>query len=134
LSSANLTALFIQSVVTPLTLWVYLATSIKRLHDRNRSGWWMVLFFVLPCLYSQFGDRLGDATITMLLSANAFVFSVWGFVEMYCLKGTTGNNRFGADPLAPVDTRPPWDQQSEIEMVPLKAGPPPVWHVKPGYE
>jgi hypothetical protein len=44
---------------------------------------------------------------------------------------------FGADPLTPPpprDTRPPWDQQSEIEMVPHKAGPPPVWRVKPGYE
>jgi hypothetical protein len=44
---------------------------------------------------------------------------------------------FGADPLTPPpprDTRPPWDQQSEIKMVPHKAGPPPVWRVKPGYE
>jgi hypothetical protein len=30
--------------------------------------------------------------------------------------------------------RPRWEQQSEIEMVPRKAGPPPVWRVKPGYE
>jgi hypothetical protein len=40
---------------------------------------------------------------------------------MYCLRGTRGTNRFGADPLAPRDTRPDWDQQSEIEMVPSKA-------------
>jgi uncharacterized membrane protein YhaH (DUF805 family) len=138
LSSTNLMALFIQTVGTPLFLWVYLATAVKRLHDRNKSGWWIVLFFVLPCLSSQFGARLedwlGDSTFAMLLSWNAFVFSVWGFIEMYCLKGTTGTNRFGADPLAPIDTRPAWDQQSEIEMVPHKAGPPPVWRVKLGYE
>ena len=59
---------------------------------------------------------------------------MWGFVEMYCREGATATNRFGADPLAPIDTRPAWDQQSEIEMVPPKAGPPPVWHVKAGYE
>ena len=56
---------------------------------------------------------------------------------MYCLKGSRKTNRFGADPLTPKpkpDTRPPWDQQSEIEMVPHKAGPPPVWRVKPGHE
>lgn len=138
LPSANLTGLLIQMVVTPLALWVYLATSIKRLHDRNKHGWWIILFFVLPCLYSQFGARLedwlGDSYFAMLPSANAFVLSVWGFVEMYCRKGTAGTNRFGTDPLAPIDTRPPWDQQSEIEMVPLKASPPPVWRVKPGYE
>jgi hypothetical protein len=45
---------------------------------------------------------------------------------MYCRKGSTGTNRFGPDPLAPIDTRPAWDQQSEIEMVPLEAGPPQV--------
>lgn len=138
LSSANRTSLLIYVIGTPLLLWVYLATSIKRLHDRNRSSWWMLLFFVMPGLYSQFGDRLedlfGDSYFANLPGLNAFVFTVWGFVEMYCLKGTAGPNRFGADPLAPVDTRPAWDQQSEIEMVPHKAGPPPVWHVKPGYE
>jgi uncharacterized membrane protein YhaH (DUF805 family) len=121
-----------------LGTWSGLAVGVKRLHDRNKSGWWIVLFFVLPCLYSQFGarleDLLGDSYFAMLPSLNAFVFSVWGFVEMYCRKGTTGTNRFGADPLAPIDTRPPWDQQSEIEMVPHNAGPPPVWRVKPGYE
>jgi uncharacterized membrane protein YhaH (DUF805 family) len=104
---------------------VYLATSIKRLHDRNRNGWWIVLFFVLPCLYGQFGARLEnwlDSWLEILPGGIAFVLSVWGFVEMYCLKGTAGTNRFGPDPLAPVDTRPAWDQQSEIEMVPHKAG------------
>jgi len=138
LSSTNLAALAIQSVITPLSLWVYLSTSVKRLHDRNKSGWWIVLFFVLPCLYSQFGTRLedllGDSYLAMLPGLNAFVLSIWGFVEMYCLRGTNGSNRFGADPLAPIDTRPAWEQMSEIEMVPRKASPPPVWRVKPGYE
>jgi uncharacterized membrane protein YhaH (DUF805 family) len=137
LSSVNPTNLFVLMVETPLFLWVYLATSIKRLHDRNKSGWWMVAFFALPCLYSQFGDRAGDWLgdwAAMLFGLSAFVFSVWGFVEMYCLKGTKAANRFGADPLAPIDTRPSWDPQSEIEMVPHTASPPPVWRVKPGYE
>jgi uncharacterized membrane protein YhaH (DUF805 family) len=124
LPSANLTDLLVQTVETPLFLWVYLATSVKRLQDRNKSGWWIVPFFALPCLYGQFGDRIGDWLgywPTLLLGLAGFVFSVWGFIEMYCLRGTKGANRFGADPLAPRDTRPDWDQQSEIEMVPNKA-------------
>jgi uncharacterized membrane protein YhaH (DUF805 family) len=36
----------------------YAAVSIKRLHDRNKSGWWMIPFIVATGLYSQFGDRL----------------------------------------------------------------------------
>ena len=58
----------------------------------------------------------------MLFGLAAFVFSVWGFVEMYCLQGHHGQtNRFGADPLAPTSDTPPaagWDQQSETEAVP----------------
>ena len=83
-----------------------------------------------PALYDQFADRLGDSYAAMLLGLAAFVFLIWGFVEMYFLKGSPKTNRFGPDPLQPIDTRPRWDQQSEIEMVPHKAGPPPVWHVK----
>jgi hypothetical protein len=36
------------------------------------------------------------------------------------------------NPLLRADTRPRWDQQREIEMVPHKAGPPPGPHVKRG--
>ena len=120
-----------------LFLWVYFATSVKRLHDRDKSGWWMVPFFVVPGLYNQFADRLPDSYFRPVARPRRMlVLCLWGFVEMYCLKGSRKTNRFGADPLAPQarDTRPRWDQQSEIEMVPHKAGPPPVWRVKPGYE
>src|SRR4051812_2068757 len=60
LPSPNLTSLVIHSLITPLALWVYLATSVKRLHDRDRNGWWIVPFFALPCFYGQFGGRLED--------------------------------------------------------------------------
>ena len=136
LKLADLPRLLVKLLGISLLLWVYFATSIKRLHDRDKSGWWMVPFFVAPGLYNQFADRLPDSYFMMLPALIVLVFYVWGFVEMYCLKGSRKTNRFGADPLTPPpgDTRPPWDQQSEMEMVPHKAGPPPVWRVKPGYE
>ena len=117
-------------------MWVYFATSIKRLHDRDKSGWWMVPFFAIPGLYNQFADRLPDEFYSsMLLGLIAFALCTWGLIELCFLKGSRKTNRFGANPLAPPparDTRSRWDQQSEIEMVPHKAGPPPVWRVKPG--
>ena len=130
---APLTARFGTSLLT----WVYFATCIKRLHDRDKSGWWMVPFFAAPGLYNQFADRLPDSYADLPLAIAVTVLCVWGFVEMYCLKGSRKTNRFGPDPLAPTprpDTRPPWDQPSEIEMVPHTASPPPVWRVKPGHE
>ena len=137
LKPADPPRLLVKLLGVSLLLWAYFATSIKRLHDRDKSGWWMVPFFVVPGLYNQFDDRLPDSYFMMLPALIVSALYVWGFVEMYCLKGSRKTNRFGADPLAPNpphDTRPPWDQQSEIEMTPHKAGPPPVWRVKPGYE
>jgi uncharacterized membrane protein YhaH (DUF805 family) len=137
LTWADLPRLLIKLIGTSLLMWVYFVTSIKRLHDRDKSGWWMVPFFAVPGLYNQFADRLPDSYADLPLAIAAAVLCLWGFIEMYCLKGSRKTNRFGADPLTPPpprDTRPPWDQQSEIEMTPHKAGPPPVWRVKPGYE
>jgi uncharacterized membrane protein YhaH (DUF805 family) len=124
LTLADLPRLLVKLLGTTLLMWVYFAASIKRLHDRDKSGWWMVAFFAVPGLYNQFADRLPDSHADLPLAFAASALCLWGFVEMYCLKGSRKTNRFGADPLAPPpprDTRPPWDQQSEIKMVPHKA-------------
>jgi uncharacterized membrane protein YhaH (DUF805 family) len=126
LTWADLPRLLIKLVGTSLLMWVCFATSIKRLHDRDKSGWWMVPFFAVPGLYDQFADRLPDSYADLPLAIAALGLGLWGFIEMYVLNGSPRTNRFGADPLAPRDTRPPWDQQSEIEMAPHKAGPSPV--------
>jgi uncharacterized membrane protein YhaH (DUF805 family) len=52
-----------------------LAMSIRRLHDGDRSGWW-ILLNLIPLI-------------------GAIVLLVW-----YCTRGTIGPNRFGSDPLA----------------------------------
>ena len=123
LTLADLPRLLVKLLGTTLLMWVYFAASIKRLHDRDKSGWWMVPFFAVPGLYNQFADRLPDSHADLPLAIAASALCLWGFIEMYCLKGSRKTNRFGADPLTPqppLDTRPPWDQQSEIEMVPQR--------------
>lgn len=52
-----------------------LAVSVRRLHDVDRSGWW-ILISLVPVV----------GTILLL---------VW-----FCTQGTSGSNRFGGDPLA----------------------------------
>ena len=130
---AHLPILVIKTAGSSLFLWVYLAISVKRLHDRDKSGWWMVPFFALPGLYNQFSDRLDDSYLVIPLGLIAGGLCLWGGIEMYFLKGSRKTNRFGPNPLLQppaVETRSRWDQQSEIEMVPHKAGPPRQWHVK----
>ena len=64
---AHLPILVIKTAGSSLFLWVYLAISVKRLHDRDKSGWWMVPFFVLPGLYNQFSDRLDNSYLVIPL-------------------------------------------------------------------
>jgi uncharacterized membrane protein YhaH (DUF805 family) len=146
-SLAELPVPLLEAAGSVLFLWVYLATAVKRLHDRDKSAWWAIPLVAIPSFYNQLAGWLPDNSyLTLVIGTPAFVFGIWGFVELYCLKGSRKTNRFGANPLLPTEPEPPvdrqgkgnsssgWDQQSELETVPHKAGPPPVWRVKPGYE
>jgi uncharacterized membrane protein YhaH (DUF805 family) len=101
--------------------WFLAATSVKRLHDRNKSGWWIFPFFIAPGLLDRLSDWIDAPTAAVFVSAIAFGLTIWCFVELLCLRGTRGPNRFGPDPLAPPDTRPGWEQQDELESVPYRA-------------
>ena len=132
LSRADLPRVLAKVIGTPLFVWVFAATSIKRLHDRDKSAWWALPFFVLPGLINQFLDRIGNETIGFALALISFVLATWGGIELLFFRGSRKTNRFGADPLyVPPADRPGWDQQRELEMTAQKAGPPPQWRVKP---
>lgn len=139
-SPAHLVLTFFHTAGTLLFAWVYLATSVKRLHDRDRSGWWIAPFFVVPGLYAQFVDRLPDSWLMFPLALGVFVLMIWGFVEIYALKGTRWTNQFGPNPLPKEQTRArsgshsssAWDQSSSIEFIPHRASPLPDMHVKRG--
>jgi uncharacterized membrane protein YhaH (DUF805 family) len=132
--------MFFHAVGTAIFIWVYAATSVKRLHDRDRNGWWIVPFFVAPGLYEQFADRLLDSYLVGFLAWSVYALYLWGFIELYLLKGTRWTNRFGPNSLGKEQARPRsgrgqgpntswWDQKSEIEMAPHIGSPPPSMHV-----
>jgi uncharacterized membrane protein YhaH (DUF805 family) len=63
------------SAVTSLALLLPgIAMAIRRLHDIDRTGWWVLLALTL---------------------IGAILLIVWA-----CFKGTNGSNRFGPDPVA----------------------------------
>ena len=69
---------------------------IKRLHDRDKSGWWLLVFYVLPGALNAIGETLAAGWIFSLAS---FAVSIWALVELGFLRGTVGPNRYGPDPL-----------------------------------
>ena len=74
-----------------------LAIAAKRLHDRDKSAWWLLLFYVVPGLLQAVGDSLGD--VGFMFYILSFAISIWALVELGFLRGTAGPNRFGPDPL-----------------------------------
>jgi uncharacterized membrane protein YhaH (DUF805 family) len=95
-------ALSVIILVSLIVSWVSaLAIGVKRLHDRDRSGWWIVLFYFGPALLQAAQNSAESGTLaSILLGLGAFAVSIWALVEFGFLRGTRGPNRFGADPLA----------------------------------
>ena len=69
-------ASIVLAVVYVLCIWIGLAVGVKRWHDRNKSGWWVLIAFV------------------------PVIGGLWYLIECGFLRGTTGPNTYGADPLA----------------------------------
>jgi uncharacterized membrane protein YhaH (DUF805 family) len=128
-SSETMLPAFYLAPLLVIFVWLFAATVIKRLHDRAKSGWWLALFLIMPSLLGKLSDWLDYGPLAALVSVLDIGLCVWCFVELFCLRGTAGPNRFGPDPLVPVapiaptDMRPGWNQQSELEFVPHRARP-----------
>jgi len=55
-------------------IWPALALQVKRWHDRDKSGWWVLIAFV------------------------PFIGALWVLIECGFLDGTPGPNKFGPSP------------------------------------
>jgi uncharacterized membrane protein YhaH (DUF805 family) len=64
----------VEAIVALALLLPSIGMSVRRLHDIDRTGWWVLLAFT---------------------GIGAILLIVWA-----CFKGTDGPNRFGPDPLA----------------------------------
>ena len=80
-----------------------IAVAIKRLHDRNKSGWWLLVFYLLPGVIDNIGAYTAVGVVFHLAS---LAVSIWALVELGFLRGTPGANRYGPDPLALKKVRP----------------------------
>ena len=92
-----------------LSLWPMLAVGSKRLHDRNKNGWWLLVFWLLPFVLFSVGfsivlfddprtGRSGDFPTGSIVILASLPPALWGIVELGILPGTRGPNLYGADP------------------------------------
>src|SRR5437763_1798105 len=61
-----------------------LAVGIKRLHDRDKNGWWLLMFYLVPPLLDGLGKGLGAPLVLQLA---ALAVSIWALVELGFLRG-----------------------------------------------
>jgi uncharacterized membrane protein YhaH (DUF805 family) len=93
------------ALVSLVIVYCVLSVSVKRLHDRNRRGWWMLLFPMAPpvlfSIISAFGEDLAPV-LTYALWAVVLIITVGGFIELGVMPGTASLNRYGPDPRARI--------------------------------
>jgi uncharacterized membrane protein YhaH (DUF805 family) len=120
--SSQWNALYFDWVVTITMIWINAATTAKRLHDRNRSGWWAVAIYIvnhLAYLYYglffglYFGVDISTAKelLLVMFAVALSLLGTWIVIELFFMMGTDGPNRFGPDPTrtalnSPIDSRP----------------------------
>src|SRR5664280_2488803 len=86
--------LFIIMVVLVLIPWLLWGVSIttERLHDRDKSAWWLVLFYLVPGVFGQLSkypwfEGAAGTVLHSFLALAGFALTLWGFVEIGCLRG-----------------------------------------------
>jgi uncharacterized membrane protein YhaH (DUF805 family) len=87
--------------------WPSIAIMVKRIHDRNKTGWLVLLPLVpalLMLLFIGIGAAAGGgstavAIIGGIFGIAVFAIAIWFFVEFGCMRGTIGANQYGPDPV-----------------------------------
>jgi uncharacterized membrane protein YhaH (DUF805 family) len=97
------------AIFVPLSLagaWIALALQVKRFHDRGQSGWWTLLplaplVFIISNVFTAISEQwpaerlLGSMGMPVLA---LLVISLGFFINLGCLPGTDGPNKFGEGP------------------------------------
>ncbi|HYF07699.1 MAG TPA: DUF805 domain-containing protein [Acetobacteraceae bacterium] len=112
--------------------WIATAGAIRRLHDRGRSGWLVLLAWVVLLLPwtgwmlfweaarlhgQQAGAGMPIMVVIVVLLLVFALACLWMVVELGFLRGTPGPNAYGPDPRGGRDAAPP---------APVSPAPPPM--------
>lgn len=99
-----------------------LAVSVRRLHDINRTGWWLAAFYGLMATssvlftgamitifvsamvaisgdMSSMGSSFGSSYILIALSIGIFIGTLVWMIVWFASPSVSNNNRFGDDPI-----------------------------------
>jgi uncharacterized membrane protein YhaH (DUF805 family) len=75
------------------------ASTIRRLHDRDLSAWWLPGFLIIFVVCGEVFFLIFDHQFVAM--DGSFIFAIWAVAtyQFGRMPGTVGPNRFGPDPL-----------------------------------
>lgn len=99
-----LTIGIIQVTIAIIIIALMVIITVRRLHDQNKSAWWLVPYFLVPSILDGIADHVsslekGSINLGTTFAVMGAAISLWAIVELGFLKGTNGPNRYGPDPL-----------------------------------
>ena len=106
-AAGNLRGGILSNIFSLAVLLPNIAVAVQRMHDIDRSGWYILLPMVpvFVAIFAVAGSAASGNMGVMILAGvaglAALVCSILVFV-WYCTAGTPGPNRFGNDPKADV--------------------------------
>lgn len=85
-----------------LIIWPSLAITVKRFHDRDKSGWWLLIGPIcsigLRWAFMEIVFLSGtQEPIWILIGIISIIGLIWVFIEIGFLSGTKGPNQYGAE-------------------------------------
>jgi uncharacterized membrane protein YhaH (DUF805 family) len=107
---------FLLTVMLVIALMPAVSIGVKRLHDRAKSGWWLLLYYLAPALllwlgtegpvdFMPLGALLNPATFGILdkwgggqAALVSILLNVIALVDLGFLRGTRGPNKYGNEP------------------------------------
>ncbi|MFZ5676667.1 MAG: DUF805 domain-containing protein [Pseudomonadota bacterium] len=103
----------LQFILSLILAYPTTALMVKRLHDRDRPGFFTYIFWA-PTVLSVLGGLLGltmttvdmggvampqMTTLGTIIALAGLPIGIWALIELGILKGTEGPNQHGPDPL-----------------------------------
>ncbi len=93
----------------PLLVWSGACLTVKRLHDHDKSGWWLFIYMI------------------------PIIGAIWQLIECGLMAGTSGDNDYGPDPLFSfnvdeeiAELRAQVEQAPAVAIAPVVAAVPPT--------
>ncbi|MDR1552887.1 MAG: DUF805 domain-containing protein [Prevotellaceae bacterium] len=91
---ALLIMLYLSGTIIPA-----LAVAVRRLHDIDKSGWWIFTGLAPATIYNimLYGVKTNNVALLLLTGFISTAGGIW-LIVLLCIEGRPGDNRYGQDP------------------------------------